>query len=103
MPLFGLKRTRVFAAFVSALLVMPLMSGVASARPAPTDPDGGTPTSKRLPANDLAAMSSDRWIVQLSDPPAAVQSKSAGRFNPSATGNQAYALRLMATQRNFEA
>jgi subtilisin family serine protease len=102
-----------FALIVAIVLVAPGGIAPAGARPTPANPDSGAPAGT-APANDLASMSSGRWIVQLAEPAAATFRGGAGAlqatsplvtgqpFSATAPATKTYTSHLRAAQNTFE-
>jgi hypothetical protein len=66
---------------------------MATARPAPPDPDGApsrAPTPDESGEIDLADVAADRWIVQLDGAPVAAADTAAGPLDVTTPANIAY-------------
>jgi subtilisin family serine protease len=77
---------------------------MATARPAPPDPDGGltrAPTPDESGEIDLADVAADRWIVQLDGAPVAEADTAAGQLDVTTPANVAYRGQLRANQTAF--
>jgi subtilisin family serine protease len=77
---------------------------MATARPAPPDPDGGpsrAPTPEESGEIDLADFAAQRWIVQLDGAPVAVADTAAGQLDVTTPANVAYRRALKADQTSF--